>query len=123
MATKGLIVGVQIRSAGTLLILTSIIVFHLIVTGTSIVDPLHFGVYPDPDLDPRIHASDYWIQIRIRILLFSLLTFPRCQQKTIFLKFFCLLLFEGTYLYIIFRDKKSKRSHAVGIKVLTFFAW
>jgi hypothetical protein len=38
-------------------------------------------------------------------------------------KFFCLLLFEGTYLYIIFKDKKSKGIHkAVGIKVfLTFF--
>ncbi len=36
---------------------------------------------PDPDLDPRIHASDKWIRIRmrirmrIRILLFSLLNF------------------------------------------------
>ncbi len=28
-----------------------------------------FDVDPDPNLDPWIHASDYWI--RIRILLFS----------------------------------------------------
>jgi hypothetical protein len=25
---------------------------------TSVADPRHFGVDPDPDLDPRIHASD-----------------------------------------------------------------
>jgi serine/threonine protein kinase len=24
----------------------------------SVADPRHFGVDPDPDLDPRIHASD-----------------------------------------------------------------
>ncbi len=24
----------------------------------SVADPYHFGVDPDPDLDPRIHASD-----------------------------------------------------------------
>ncbi len=47
---------------------------------TSVADPRHFGVDPDPYLDPRIHASDQWT--RIRILLFSSLTFPRCQQKT-----------------------------------------
>jgi hypothetical protein len=36
---------------------------------TSVTDPWHFGigVDPDPDLDPRIHASD--------LLLFSSLTF------------------------------------------------
>jgi hypothetical protein len=37
---------------------------------TSVADPRHFG--EDPDADPRIHASDKWI--RIRILLFSPLT-------------------------------------------------
>jgi hypothetical protein len=26
-------------------------------------DPRHFGVDPDPDLDPLIHASDQWIRI------------------------------------------------------------
>ncbi len=42
---------------------------HLI----SVADPWHFGVDPDP----RIHASDLWIRIRIRIriLQFSSLTF------------------------------------------------
>ena len=29
----------------------------------SVADPWHFGVDPDPD--PRIHASDQWIRIRI----------------------------------------------------------
>ncbi len=29
---------------------------------TSVADPWHFGV--DPDLDPRILASDWWIRIR-----------------------------------------------------------
>ncbi len=37
----------------------------------SVADPWHFGVDPDLDLD----ASDKWIRIRIRILLFSSLTF------------------------------------------------
>ncbi len=41
-----------------------------------------------------------------------------------FKKFFCLLLFEGTFTSF-FKDKSSKRSHkTVGIKVfLTIFAW
>jgi hypothetical protein len=34
---------------------------------TSVADPRHFGVDPDPG----IHASDKWIRIRMRILLFS----------------------------------------------------
>jgi hypothetical protein len=41
-----------------------------------------------------------------------------------FTKFFCLLLFEGTFTSF-FKDKKTKRSHhrTVGIKVfLTIFA-
>jgi len=42
----------------------------IIITTISVADPKHFGV--DPDLDPRIHASDQWI--RMRILLFSSLT-------------------------------------------------
>ncbi len=34
---------------------------------TIVADPCHFGVDPDPD--PRIHASDWWIRILIRILI------------------------------------------------------
>jgi hypothetical protein len=29
-----------------------------VYTITSVADPWHFSVYPDPDLDPHIHASD-----------------------------------------------------------------
>ncbi len=45
------------------------------------------------------------------------------NQKLIFKKFFCLLLFEGTFTSF-FKDKKSKRSHkTIGIKVfLIIFA-
>jgi hypothetical protein len=36
--------------------------FHLLATHSfiiwSVADPWHFGVDPDPDLDPRIHASN-----------------------------------------------------------------
>jgi hypothetical protein len=31
---------------------------------TSVADPWHFEEDPDPDLDPRIHASDKWIRIQ-----------------------------------------------------------
>ncbi len=57
----------------------------------------------------------------MRIRLFSSWTFPRCQQKTNFLKSF----FAWRYMNIIFKEKKLKKSHkAVGIKVfLTFFVW
>jgi DNA-directed RNA polymerase subunit RPC12/RpoP len=39
-------------------------------------------VYPDPD--PRIHASEWWIRIRIRILLFSSLTFKMPTKNKFF---------------------------------------
>ncbi len=69
---------------------------------------------PDPDSDPDPADPD---------------PASRGQQKTIFfIKFFCLLLFEGTFTSF-FKDKKSKRSHktvgikTVGVKVfLTIFA-
>ncbi len=43
------------------------------------MDPWHFGVDPDPD--PRIHAFNEWIRIRIRILLFSSLTFKTSRKN------------------------------------------
>jgi hypothetical protein len=57
----------------------------------------------------------------MRILLFSSLTF-QTPTKNKFKKFFCILLFEGTFTSF-FEDKKSKRSHKiVEIKVfLTIF--
>ncbi len=46
---------------------------------SSVADPWHFGVDSDPD--PRIHASDWWIRMRIRILIFSLLAFKMPTKK------------------------------------------
>ncbi len=61
----------------------------------SVTDPRHFGVDPYPDLDPRIHASAYWIWMRIR---FSSVTFKMPTKN------YCLLPFEGTF--ISFQRKK-----------------
>jgi hypothetical protein len=71
-----------------------LISFHIFseYAESSVADPWHFGV--DPDLDPRIHASDQWI----RILLFSSMTFKMSTKTNLFVqKFFCLLLFEGAF--------------------------
>ena len=46
----------------------------------SVVNLWHFGADPDP----RIRASDQWIRIRGRILLFTSLTFKTPTKKTIF---------------------------------------
>ncbi len=74
-------------------------------SGSGYADPCLWLMDPDPD--PAIFVID----------LPEMTT-----KKLIFLKFFCLLLFEGRYMYIIFKDKKSKRSHkAVGIKVFLTF--
>jgi hypothetical protein len=61
--------------------------------------------------------------IRIRILLFSSLTFKTPTKNKFKKKFFCPFLFEVTFASF-FKDKKSKRSHkTVGIKVfLAIFA-
>jgi hypothetical protein len=56
---------------------------------------------PYPDADPAIFFMDL----------------QDANKKPIFLKLFCLLLFEVTFTSL-FEDKKSKRSHkAVRIKV------
>jgi hypothetical protein len=49
---------------------------------------------------------------------------PKMPTKNKFFKVFLLITF-WRYMYIIFKDKKSKRIHkAVGMKVfLTFIAW
>ncbi len=78
----------------------------------SVADPWHFGVDPDPD--PRIHASNWWIRIRIRILDPDLAIFDielqDASKKLIFLhNIFWLLLFEATFTPF-FKDKKSKKS-------------
>ncbi len=76
----------------------------------------------DPDPDPPIQTSDKWI--RIRILLFSSVTFKTSTKNYFFPSIFCFLLFEGTFTSF-FKDKKSQRSHkTVGINFfLTIFAW
>jgi hypothetical protein len=88
----------------------------------------------------RIHDILVWIRTRIWICGSMPLTYgsgfgsgscyfrhwlTRSRQKTNFKKkFFCLLLFEGTFASF-FKDKKSKISlKAVGIKVfLPIYAW
>ncbi len=78
--------------------------------------------------DPRIYASDQWIRIRmrIRILLFSSLTF-KMPAKNLFKKkisaYYFLKVRYGTFTSF-FKGKKSKRSlKTVEIKVfLTIFA-
>ncbi len=72
----------------------------------SVVDPWHFGTDLDPD--PRIRASDQWIRIRLRILLFLSLTFN--TQKNYFSLRFLLITF-WRYIHIIFlRSKVIKKS-------------
>ncbi len=63
---------------------------------------------------------DFWIRIRIWILLFSSLTFKMPTKNNFFAYYFL-----KVHLHHFFKDKKSKRSRkAVGIKVfLTIFAW
>jgi hypothetical protein len=75
-------------------------------------DPYHFGTDPDQSLglmdpDPAIFFIDL----------------QDTNKKLFKKKFFCLLLFDGTFTSF-FKDKKSKLSQkTVGIKVLlTIFA-
>jgi hypothetical protein len=58
-----------------------------------ILDPCLWLMDPEPDSDPAIFVID---------LLDA-------NKKLIFLKFFCLLLFEGTFTSF-FQDKKLKSS-------------
>jgi hypothetical protein len=81
----------------------------------------------------RIHDISVWIRIRICGSMpltkgsgSGIIDLQDANKKLIFLlitKFFCLLLFEGTFASFS-KDKKSKRSHkAVEIKVfLPIFA-
>ncbi len=60
---------------------------------SSVADPFNF--------DTLIHTSDYSIRIRNRILLQDV-----NNNKILSSKFFCFLLFEGTFTSF-FKDKKS----------------
>ncbi len=65
---------------------------------TSVADPWHFGVDPDPDSDPG-SGSFYFRH------------WPsRCQQRTNFLTQVFLLMTFWSYIYIIFKDKIHKES-------------
>ncbi len=73
------------------------------VISSSVADPWHFGVDPYPD--PRIHASDEWIRIRIRdpdpaIFVIDL---QDASKKQIFLTQLFLLFTFWRYIYIIFQ--------------------
>jgi hypothetical protein len=61
-----------------------------------------FGVDPDPD--PRIDASDWWIRIRIFIT-----DLQDANKKIIVLKkFFCLLFFEATFASFFKDNSRDK---------------
>ncbi len=62
------------------------------------------GVDPDPDQDPRIHASDKWIRIRIldpdpAIFVTDL----QDASKTNFLTQYFLIITFWSYIYTIFQ--------------------
>jgi hypothetical protein len=60
---------------------------------------------PDADADADSEPAIFFIELQ------------DANEKLILKKYFCLLLFEGTFTSF-FKDKKSKRSHkAVGFKV------
>jgi hypothetical protein len=77
----------------------------------------------DPDPDPRIHASDYWIQIRFWIPdpdpAIFVIDLQDVSQKQIFLtQFFLPITFEGTlhldHFSKIKRQKESQNSRNQG---------
>ncbi len=66
--------------------------------GTSVPDPWHFGVDPDPRIRTNGSGS------------FHFHHWPsRCQQKTNKKKFFCIVLFEGTVLLHNFSKIKNQK--------------
>jgi hypothetical protein len=84
---------------------------------SSIADPCYFGV----DTDQRIHASDYWIRIRmrVRILLFSSLTFKIPTKNSFFS--FSAYYFLNVHLHHFSKIKNQKK---VTFKFfLNIFAW
>ncbi len=82
-------------------------VLHNGAAETSVADPWYFSVDPDPD--PRSHAFDLWI--RIRILLFSSLTFKTPTKNLFWNRFSCLLLkLEGIFTSFIKLKRQKKNS-------------
>ncbi len=92
---------------------------EILVLQTSVADPWHFDL--DPDLDPWIHFSDCPGQDPAIFVI----ELQDANKKTYKLKKNFMLFTFWRYMYSIFKNKKSKRSHkAVENKVfLTIFAW
>jgi hypothetical protein len=84
--------------------------FKLTLDSDSVPDPCLRLMEPDPD------STIFVIDLRDAI--------KKVEKTNLKTKFFCLLLFEGTFTSF-FKDKKSKRSHkTVEIEVfLTIFAF
>jgi hypothetical protein len=76
-------------------------------------------------IPPRgIRASDQWIRIRLRILIFSSLTFKTPPKNNFFLSFYA-YYFRKVRLHHFSHIKSNKEvtKHYLGINVfLTFFA-
>ncbi len=84
--------------------------------GTSVPDPWHFGVNPI-----RIRGTMSLIMDPDPALFVIIL--QDANKKLILKKVFLLITF-WRHIYIIFKDKKSKRSHkTAGINFPTILAW
>jgi hypothetical protein len=99
--------------------------YELILSGSyKCCGSMTFGVDPDPDRGSMSLTSRSGSECGSGSCYFHHKPSRRHQKIIIFLKkFFCILLFEGTFTSF-FKDKRSKRSHIiVEIKVfLTIFA-
>ncbi len=73
-----------------------------VLKASSVPDPWHFVVDPDP----RIHASDWWI--RMRILLFSSFTF-KTPTKNNFKESFSAYYFSKVHLHYFSKIKSPKK--------------
>jgi hypothetical protein len=89
--------------------------YDLVLTNQASSGPAiwHFGVDPDPDLDPRIHpltnGSGSGIQDPGSVSCnFFVIDLQDANKKLISYKVFMLITF-WRYIYIIYKDKKFKR--------------
>ncbi len=85
---------------------------------TSVPDPWHFGTDPDS----QIRIFDQKIRIRIRILLFSSVTFKMPTKNNLFLQVFMLIPF-WRYIYIILQRQKVKKTVKVKVFLHFFAGW
>jgi hypothetical protein len=82
---------------------------------TSVENPWHFGT----DADQGIRATD--LRIRIRILLFSSMDFKIPTKKLFYkVKFFSLLLVEGTRTLHQSSKKKNHKEDTKQLKTIVF---